>query len=150
MNKTLRQLTVVGFLFLACIAAQHRPADGTQQASFLPVFDTIGTDLNAKQAGQFIEATPGLVVLDVRTPEEYTMGHIREATNINFYGAKFVNQLVTLDRSKTYVVHCAAGLANGRSRKTVALMDSLGFKNIRHLNGGFTSWQQAGQPIIKP
>lgn len=150
MNTTFRQVAVVGFLLVAWACAQHRPADGTQQASLLPVSDTTGIDLNAGQTKQFIDATPGVVILDVRTPEEYTMGHIRKATNINLYDAKFVNKLAALDRSKTYVVHCAAGLANGRSRKAVAFMDSLGFKNVRHLNGGFDSWQQAGQPIVKP
>ena len=150
MNPIFRQLPVVGLVLFAGMCAQYRSAEGTQRAGFLLASDTIGTDLNAKQAEQFMEETPGLMVLDVRTPEEYTMGHIQKATNINFYGANFVNQLVRLDRSKTYVVHCAAGLANGRSRKAVALMDSMGFKNIRHLNGGFTSWQQAGQLIIEP
>lgn len=149
MNTTFRQLNAVGFLLLAWACTQHRPADGMQQASLLPVSDTTGTDLNAGQARQFIDATPDVVVLDVRTPDEYTRGHIRKATNINLYDAKFVNKLTALDRSKTYVVHCAAGLATGRSRKAVALMDSLGFKHVRHMNGGFNSWQQTGQPVVK-
>ena len=150
MNTTFRQLTVAGFLLLAWACTQHRPANGTQQASLLPVSDTTGTDLNAGQARQFIDATPDVVVLDVRTLGEYTMGHIRKATNIDLYDANFVNKLAALNRSKTYVVHCAAGLANGRSRKAIAFMDSLGFKNVRHMNGGFNSWRQTGQPVVKP
>ena len=150
MTPIFRQLPAIGLLLLASIYAHHYPAAGAHQASLLPISDTLDTDLTATQARQFMEATPNLVVLDVRTPEEYRAGHIQKAANINFYGAKFVDQLSTLDRSKTYVVHCAAGLANGRSRKAVALMDSLGFKSIRHLNGGFSSWQRAGQPIVRP
>lgn len=148
MYTTFRQLAVVGLLLLAW--AQHRPANESQQASLLTAADTTGIDLNAEQAKQFIDATPDVVVLDVRTPDEYNMGHIRKATNINLYDAKFMNKLAALDRAKTYVVHCAAGLANGRSRKAVAFMDSLGFKHVRHMNGGFNSWQQKRQPVVKP
>ncbi|MBO0936772.1 rhodanese-like domain-containing protein [Fibrella sp. HMF5335] len=149
MTSSLRHWAVFGLLMLSWACVQHRPADGTQQASLLPTIDTTGHDLNPAQAKEFIATHPGVVVLDVRTPDEFQAGHIKEATNINLYDSHFAKQLATLDRSKTYVVHCAAGLPNGRSRKAIALMDSLGFKETHHMNGGFSAWQQAGQPVVK-
>jgi len=33
------------------------------------------------------------VLLDVRTPEEFTSGHLKGAENYNFYNEKFINSL---------------------------------------------------------
>lgn len=139
-------LAVLG-LYAAIAYAQHRP-DASQQAGLFSFSDTTGTDFDARQAHDFVRSKPQTIVLDVRTPEEYARGHINNATNLNLYDAKFVTKLTQLDRAKTYVVHCAAGLPNGRSRKAVALLDSLGFKHIHHVNGGFNAWKQAGLPVI--
>lgn len=148
MNTSHRYLAVLGLLLLAWACAPHQSTDG-QQASLLPTLDTAGHDLSATQAQEFIAANPNVVILDVRTPDEFQAGHIKKATNINLYDSHFTNQLATLDRTKTYVVHCAAGLPNGRGRKAIALMDSLGFKQTHHMNGGYSAWQQAGQPVVK-
>ena len=106
-------------------------------------------DVDAKQAASALQTQRDMVVLDVRTPDEYKNGHLTNAININLYDPNFKSKLARLDKSKTYVVHSAAGLENGRSRKATAAMDSLGFKQIKHLNGGFNAWQQANLPVIK-
>ena len=106
-------------------------------------------DVDAQQAASVLQTQKNTVVLDVRTPDEYKNGHLKDAVNINLYDPNFRSKLAKLDKSKTYVVHCAAGLGNGRSRKATALMDSLGFERIKHLNGGFNAWQQANLPVIK-
>ena len=61
-----------------------------------------------------------VVVLDVRTPKEFKEGHIPGATNIDFTTPDFEKRIGKLDKSKTYLVHCASG---GRSR-TRALVSS--------------------------
>ena len=149
MTSSLRNWAVLGLLTLSWACAQHRPSNGTQQASLLPTSDSTSTDLDAAQAQEFIAANPSVVVLDVRTPDEFRAGHIRQAMNIDLYNSHFANQLAALNHSKTYLVHCAGGLPKGRSRKAMSLMDSLGFKQAYHLNGGFSAWQQAGQPVAK-
>lgn len=106
-------------------------------------------DVNAKQVASALQTQKDMVVLDVRTPDEYKNGHLANAVNINLYDPNFKSKLARLDKSKTYVVHCAAGLENGRSRKATAAMNSLGFERIKHLNGGFNAWQQAKLPVIK-
>jgi phage shock protein E len=106
-------------------------------------------DVDAKQAASVLQTQKNVVVLDVRTPDEYKNGHVKDAVNLNLYDPNFKSKLAQLDKSKTYVVHCAAGLANGRSRKATAAMDSLGFQHTVHLNGGFNAWQQASLPVVK-
>jgi rhodanese-related sulfurtransferase len=86
------------------------------------------------------------VVLDVRTPEEYAKGHIHGAKLLDFKSPDFTEQLGKLDKSKTYLVHCAVG---GRSAKAAEQMVQLGFPKIMNLEGGIKAWEAAGKPVEK-
>src|SRR5688572_29864138 len=87
-----------------------------------------------------------VVVLDIRTPEEYKSGHIAGAVNVDFKQKNFAEKVAKLDKEKTYVVHCHGG---GRSTKSLETFRKLGFKAIVHLDNGFGSWQKAGLPVEK-
>ena len=39
-------------------------------------------------------------LIDVRTPEEFTSGHIKDAANIDFYSGKFTTEFNKLDKEK--------------------------------------------------
>jgi phage shock protein E len=101
--------------------------------------------VNAEQAQKLV-ADKKVVVLDLRTPEEFEVGRIAGATNINFFATDFERQLATLDKSKTYLVHCASG---NRSTQALPLFKKLQFRSLYHLDGGFKSWQKAGLPVKK-
>ncbi len=77
------------------------------------------------------------ILIDVRTPEEYALGHIDNAININFFDQNFVKQIATVDTSKTVYLYCKKG---GRSAKAATLLDSLGYKNVIDLAGGYDAW----------
>lgn len=87
-----------------------------------------------------------VIVLDVRTPDEFKAGHIKGARLMDFRDPDFAKKLGQLDRTKTYLVHCAVG---GRSRASLETFRKLGFQSIVHLDGGFTAWQRAGKPVEK-
>jgi phage shock protein E len=84
------------------------------------------------------------VVLDVRTPKEFAAGHIPGAVNIDWNGAEFQKKAVALDRSKTFLVHCAVG---GRSAKASDKLASLQFTNVYNLEGGMKAWEKAGKAV---
>ena len=86
------------------------------------------------------------VVLDVRTPREFAAGHIAGATNIDWNAGDFEKRVARLDRSKTYLVHCAAG---GRSAKAAEKLMSLQFTNVYNLDGGMKAWEKAAKPVEK-
>jgi len=86
------------------------------------------------------------VVLDVRTPKEYKAGHIPGAKLIDIGAADFEESIAKLDKSKTYLVHCAAG---GRSARACKKMETLGFTNLVNLAPGFKGWEKAGKPVEK-
>jgi rhodanese-related sulfurtransferase len=91
-------------------------------------------------------ADTNVVVLDVRTPDEFAAGHIKGAKLVDFKSTNFATKLGELDRNKTYLVHCAVG---GRSRGSLETFRKLGFKSIVHLDGGFSAWKRAGKPVEK-
>ena len=49
------------------------------------------------------------IILDVRSAEEYAMGHIKGAVNIDVNAADFREKVAKLDKESTYLVHCASG-----------------------------------------
>lgn len=98
------------------------------------------------EAAALLKTQPGVVVLDVRTPGEYQTGHLANALNVDFRSPDFARKLARLDKSKTYLVHCAVG---GRSSRTMPVLDSLGIKKVVHLDGGLDAWQKANLPIVK-
>jgi len=86
----------------------------------------------------------GLVVLDIRTAEEFATGHLENAINIDYYAADFEDQLSQLDLDVPYVMYCNSG---NRSSNALALMDSLGFTEVYELDGGIQAWYGASLPV---
>ena len=86
------------------------------------------------------------VVLDVRTKKEYQEGHIPGSVLIDFNSPDFDKEIAKLDKSKTYLVHCAAG---GRSAKACKKMESMNFQSLYNLEGGMGAWQKQGKPVEK-
>ena len=88
--------------------------------------------------------TPGITVVDVRTPEEFASGHIQGAKNINWEG-DFSSGIAHLDKNKTYAVYCHSGNRSGQA--TQAMADA-GFTHIYNLDGGILNWIAAGYPLV--
>jgi rhodanese-related sulfurtransferase len=85
-------------------------------------------------------------LVDVRTPGEYTQGHIKGAVNINLKQAEFLAQVEkTIDKKKTVYVYCRSG---GRSAYASKMLSQAGF-TVVNLSGGILGWQRAQYPIEK-
>jgi len=83
-------------------------------------------------------------VVDVRGYSEFEAGHIEGAKNIH---AGFIkDNLDQLDKDKPFVVHCASG---DRSSIAASVLLCRGYSNVINLTGGFTSWKQEGNKIVK-
>lgn len=102
--------------------------------------------LQPQQAAQWLESDKSVVVLDVRTADEFRTVHLKNAVNVDYTAPDFEQQLAKLDRSKPYLLHCALG---GRSTKALPVLQNLGFKDVRHLDGGIQAWQNAKLPVVK-
>jgi rhodanese-related sulfurtransferase len=84
-------------------------------------------------------------LIDVRTPGEYTQGHIENAININIYAKDFVTKTNSLDKSKPVYVYCRSG---ARSMKAANNLKSRGY-NVVNLNGGIGGWMRNGFKVVK-
>ena len=91
-----------------------------------------GIRLVSADEGASLLADPpdDLVVLDVRTPDEFAAGHIDGAIMIDFYEADFATQLADLDPDVPYLLYCRSG---NRSGQTTAILDQLGFLSLIHI-----------------
>jgi len=107
---------------------------------------TAGAQHVDPQQAQKLVAEKKVVVLDIRTPGEFASGRIAGAKNIDFQAADFEQQIDRLDKSKSYLVHCASG---GRSSHSLPLFKTHQFLSVYHLDGGIKAWQKAGLPVEK-
>jgi rhodanese-related sulfurtransferase len=97
--------------------------------------------IEAKDFAETMNTTQNPQILDVRTPEEFTEGHIDNAANVNWLGDRFVADAEKFDKTKPVFVYCKSGR---RSKKATEKLQELGFKNIYELEGGFMKWSAAG------
>ncbi|HCY61393.1 MAG TPA: sulfurtransferase [Oxalobacteraceae bacterium] len=110
-----------------------------------PHLQTRGRKVTLLQATQMINQGK-TVVLDVRSAEDFSAGHIRGAVNIPL--ANLPQRLGELEksRSKNIIVVCQAGVT---SAKASAQLDKAGFKEVYSLTGGLAAWQSQGLPVAK-
>lgn len=97
-----------------------------------------------EQASQRLDSVDGLVVLDVRTPEEFAAGHLPGAVNVNFYADDFEDRVAELDPDASYLVYCSQG---GRSGSAGGIMQELDFTDVADMTDGFPAWADAGYEI---
>ena len=97
-------------------------------------------------AQEFYQQTNNTKVqlVDVRTPKEFSQGHLKNAQNIHLYDQDFKQRINTLDKNQPVYVYCKAG---SRSAEAVEIMKASGFKTIVELNGGADAWIEAGKPL---
>jgi rhodanese-related sulfurtransferase len=88
---------------------------------------------------------PGLIVLDIRTPEEFAEGHLEGARMIDFYEPTFLADVGEIDRDAPIFIYCRS---DNRSGQAVTAMVDMGFTNVTELDGGIVAWQAAGLPVV--
>jgi rhodanese-related sulfurtransferase len=103
-------------------------------------------DLAASKIQETLKEDPKIIIVDIRTPEEFAQGHLAHAKNINFMGGSFEDELAKLDKSKTYMMHCRSG---GRSTRSLPIWKKLGFQKVIHLNKGMNDIQTTQLPLEK-
>ncbi|MGE0561371.1 MAG: rhodanese-like domain-containing protein [Flavobacteriales bacterium] len=102
-------------------------------------------NVDAKTFGELSRSQPG-TVLDVRTPEEWAEGTLKDAVKINYQGDNFESEIESLDKNAPVYVYCKRG---GRSSSAAEILKEKGFTKIYNLDGGITSWQENGFEVVK-
>lgn len=123
-------ILIVG-LFFSCAAFS--------QSNSLPV-----KSLTSSEFKKIVDAKSALLI-DVRTAEEFSEGHIPGAINIDVKSDNFVTQIKKLTKYKVLALYCRSG---HRSKIAASKISDLGFL-IYELDNGFKDWIQAGFPTSK-
>jgi rhodanese-related sulfurtransferase len=91
------------------------------------------------------------LIVDIREPVEREQhGSIPGAISaprgmLEFYAdPTSPYHLPELDPNRRVILHCAAG---GRSALAADTLQQMGYTDVAHLDGGFTAWKEAGQPV---
>ncbi|HOT05956.1 MAG TPA: NosD domain-containing protein [Methanotrichaceae archaeon] len=98
--------------------------------------------VDALKAAELIRS--GVVPIDVRTGQEYHLGHLPSAKNIDIMAPDFVSRAGQLDREGRYLVYCRTGQ---RSLQADAILQELGFSSIYLMVGGIFEWDSEGLPL---
>lgn len=104
-----------------------------------------GAKVSSLQATQLINQGKTLIV-DVREPAQYAVGHLRDARNIPL--KELPNRMGELEKfkSRPVIVVCQSGAT---SAKAAAQLRKAGFAEAASLNGGIAAWQTQGLPLVK-
>jgi thioredoxin 1 len=100
--------------------------------------------IDVKQFAEAI-AQDTLQIIDVRTEDEYSGGHIAFSKNYDQALGSFTEQIKTLDKTKPVYIYCLSG---GRSSNAAKRMASAGFANIYNLDGGILAWRGEAKPLV--
>lgn len=98
-------------------------------------------EITPRQLKEKMDAGNGLVLLDVREPQEWEIAHLE--------GARLIPQndlperLHELDSADEIVVYCHSGV---RSARAVNLLRDAGFRRIKNLRGGISAWANTVDP----
>ncbi|WP_304353613.1 rhodanese-like domain-containing protein [Brachyspira innocens] len=98
-------------------------------------------NINIKKALDLMSKSTNLVLLDVRTPEEYMSGSAPNSINIDVLNTDFTSKINLLDKNKEYIVYCRSG---NRSTIASSIMFTNGFLHVYNLaNINYTDFVNA-------
>jgi hydroxyacylglutathione hydrolase len=96
--------------------------------------------VTAEQMSERMKTDPTIRVLDVRKASEFLSEHVLNAENIPL---DYINDhLAGIDKSKTYLVHCAGGY---RSMIFNSVLKARGYDNLVDVQGGFKAIKESGK-----
>ncbi|WP_234124188.1 rhodanese-like domain-containing protein [Clostridium hydrogenum] len=92
--------------------------------------------INDEKLKEMLESSTPPILFDVRTPEEYSTGHIPKSKNVPVQNFENSIKKMNLKTDSPIVVYCQSGM---RSSKAYGILHQLGFKEVYNL-GGIGNW----------
>jgi phage shock protein E len=94
------------------------------------------TSITPQEAKKRLDNEKGIILLDVRTKEEYESGHIKDSMLIPVDVLEKESESKLKDKNATIFVYCRSG---NRSVTAANILVKQGYKNVYNL-GGINSW----------
>jgi len=99
--------------------------------------------VNAAMLTEELATTEPPLVLDIRSPREWSVNHISDSINLPL--GHLQERIVEVPRNRRIAVHCAGGY---RSSIAVSILNQYGITNLIELAGGITAWEAAKLPVV--
>lgn len=93
-------------------------------------------NISPSEVQDLISTSTPMIIIDVRTPEEYLQGRIPTSVNIPLNILKNEIQNKNIPKSTKIIVYCQRG---SRSSKAAKILDDLGYIDVYNL-GGIENW----------
>ena len=126
MLRTVFFLCMIPILFSGCKSPSSRPHHAR------PISVGMAHNLMLQQMGH-----PSFKIIDVRTPDEFSSGHITGAINIDWNSNK--QALRSLSTTDTLLLYCRSGR---RSQLAMTYLAEHGFQYLFHMEGGLIEWKK--------
>jgi phage shock protein E len=136
-NSRILLLTFVFISFIACGQKENSKSNDT---------NTDHASISLISPADLNSVNKDILLIDVRTPEEFASGHLENAVNMNYFDSDFDAQLKTLDKNKVVYLYCKSGR---RSANAAEKLENMGFVKIYDLEGGTLNWQAKGFKLSK-
>jgi len=136
-------LTGLLALALTAFACQTGPKTGEASDAQQPG-SAVARDVSDAELLALMADRPDLLLIDVRTDQEWEQGHIPGAAFLDFLEDDFEERAFALPKDRPIAVYCAAG---GRSEDAMMKMKKAGFPELYNLRGGFYGWEDAGRDV---
>lgn len=147
----LAALTLLASATLACSGKPASPegerptaappvsGDGSHTAAAATVvIDAAGLHRRLREEG------PGLLLVDVREPEEFREAHIEGATLAPL--STTASALEGVEKDREIVLVCRSGRRSEEARKALA---ADGFTRVQNMEGGMLAWEKLGYPVVR-
>ena len=103
------------------------------------------SEINIISESDFVEIQDSdYTLIDVRTQDEFDLGHIHNAINLDFYSETFQKEILSLPKNEKIILYCRT---NNRSTKTANILKENGYRDIIVIRGGITEWVKNGNDI---
>jgi phage shock protein E len=133
--------------FSTMTATTPKTETATQEARAFPSVETGIINASPHDVSIWLsQSNLSLHIIDVRTPAEFTSGHIANAVNIDYESPDFAQNIDKLDKTAYYIVYCRTGVRSAAASK---IMLQSGFSHIINMTGGITEWISEGLEIVK-
>ncbi|HSI90774.1 MAG TPA: rhodanese-like domain-containing protein [Adhaeribacter sp.] len=138
---------ISGLLFtLACSReqTQQQPVAAAATVEEVRPANSAIQHLTVPEADNLLDQNKNVVVLDVRSREEFNRGHLENAINLDVESPDFEEKLKGLEPDRTYLIYCAAG---SRSAVAADMMLKHGFTHIFNCRQGFDDLKEGNLPV---
>lgn len=98
------------------------------------------------EEAEFLLSDSLIQILDVRSPQEFSLSHIEDAVNVDLHSELFDEQVNSyLSKSRPVLVYCSNG---NKSHVAAEKLEALGYNPVYNLSGGVESWIAEGKHVV--